>query len=92
MAKIKSAKKQIRVQARKRVYNLKRLDAFREARKEVKKLLEKKTVKAEEVNTAVGIFYKQVDKAAKHNTVHPNAAARYKSRLTALVNTKLGIG
>lgn len=91
MANIKSAKKQIRVQARKRQNNIKRLDAFRDARKEVKKLLDK-GAKAEEVNTAVSNFYKQVDKAAKRNTVHKNAAARYKSRLTSLVNTKLGIG
>jgi small subunit ribosomal protein S20 len=44
---------------------------------------------ADEVTQSLSSFYKAVDKAAKTNVIHKNAAARYKSRLTKLVNSKL---
>lgn len=90
MANTTSAKKQIRQQERKRTLNVARKEAFREARKEVRNLLAKETDR-DAIMTALGKFYKQVDKAAKENTIHKNTASRYKSRLTSLVNIKLGI-
>ena len=35
---------------------------------------------------ALSLATKQIDKAAKRNIIHANAAARYKSRLAQLVN------
>lgn len=84
MANTSSAKKQIRAQARKQVLNNKRRDAFRDARKEVKKALTAGDKAAAE--KALSTFYKAIDKAAKEHTVHANTAARYKSRLTKLVS------
>jgi len=87
MANTSSAKKQIRAQARKQVLNNKRRDAFRDARKEVKKALTAGDKAAAE--KALSTFYKSIDKAAKQNIVHANTAARYKSRLTKLVSQPL---
>lgn len=86
MANTKSAKKQVRAQAKKAVYNQTRRDAFRDARKVVKKALAKGD--SESAQAALSGFYKAVDKAAKSKTIHKNAAARYKSRLTKMVSSK----
>ncbi len=90
MANTSSAKKQIRAQARKQVMNKARSHAFRDSRKEVKLALANGD-KAE-VEKALTAFYKSVDKASKAHTVHANTAARYKSRLTKLVNQTLAAG
>lgn len=87
MANTKSAKKQIRVAGRKADRNLNSRKQFRDARKEVKFLLTRKS-KDGDVAAALATFYKKVDKAAKENAISKNAAARYKSRLTSLVNSK----
>lgn len=79
MANTKSAKKAIRVSKRKAVINLKRRVAFKDARKAVRK-----AVKAGDKAGAeklLGKAFKEIDKSAKTNVIHKNAAARYKSRL-----------
>ena len=51
----------------------------------------KNVVKAEsreEAEKALPTAMKRVDKAAKKNIIHDNAAARYKSRLTKLAASK----
>lgn len=85
MANTKSAKKAVRSQARKALYNLRRKRNFKEAQLEVKKAVSENDSKtaAELLSKA----YKQIDKAAKGKTISKNAAARYKSRLAALVQT-----
>lgn len=87
MANTSSAKKQIRSQAKKYVYNLRVKRTFRETRKEVEEQISSK--KLDNIQEALTSFYKAVDKAAKANAIHKNTASRYKSRLTIKVNKAL---
>lgn len=88
MANTASAKKAIRSQAKKTVYNLRRKRAFRDVQLEVKKAVDSNDKKkAEEL---LPLAYKQIDKAAKTNAISKNAAARYKSRLAVLVSSIAG--
>lgn len=83
MAITKSAKKAIRVSARKRVFNLRRKEAMKGVTKNFKKLIETKKLK--EAETLIPNLYQAIDKAAKRGVIKPNAAARKKSRLMALL-------
>ncbi|MBD3280346.1 30S ribosomal protein S20 [Candidatus Dojkabacteria bacterium] len=85
MANTKSAKKAIRVQNRKRSINMKRIVDYKSARKAVIDLLNKGDV--EEAEKKLPEAQKAIDKAAKNNTIHPNKAARLKSRLSAKILT-----
>ena len=83
----RSAKKAIRVAARRRVFNLRRSQAMKEAVKSVRQLaLEKKI---DEARGNLSAAYAAIDKAAKRGVIKKNTAARYKSRLTLLVNKSL---
>ncbi|MFQ5661925.1 MAG: 30S ribosomal protein S20 [Candidatus Paceibacteria bacterium] len=83
MAITKSAKKAIRNSARKRVFNLRRMDEARSTVKDIKKLtLEKKT---KEAVVLLPKAYKAIDKMAKRGIIKKNTAARKKSRLTKFV-------
>ncbi len=78
-----SAKKALRSAARKRVMNLRRKDAVADVVKEMKKL-----ALAGKKTEARALFPKAaqaIDKAAKRGVIKPNAAARKKSRLSALL-------
>lgn len=77
MAIIKSSKKRIEIAKRNRKNNLLYLNKIKEARREVE---EAKGKKAQE--KALAQAYKAIDKAAKKNIIHPNKAARLKSKLT----------
>lgn len=87
MAITSSAKKAIRNSARKRVFNMRRMNNMRGAVKEIKKLvLDKKT------SEAVALLpraYKAIDKAAKTGVIKQNTAARRKSRLTQFIKRTL---
>ena len=87
MAITSSAKKAIRSAARKRVFNLARQQAMREAIKEINKLVVAK--KTEEALAKLPLAYKAIDKAAKRGVIKPNNAARQKSRLALSVNKGL---
>ena len=79
----KSAKKALRVSDRKKVFNLRRKKNIENAVFELKKL-----VKAKKVADAMKLLpkvYQAIDKAAKHNTISKNTAARRKSRLSAML-------
>lgn len=84
MANTKSAKKAIRVATRKRVVNLRKINAYKQARKLVLDLL--KQGKKKEAEKELPKAYKAIDKAAKNNTIHKNKAARLKSRLSLKIN------
>ncbi len=43
---------------------------------------------AESAEAAVPNAMKRIDKAAKHNVIHDNAAARYKNRVARAVRSK----
>ena len=79
-----SAKKAIRVAARRRVFNLRRKEAMKEVIKTVRRLVSEK--KADEAGGKISAAYKAIDKAAKGGVIKKNTAARYKSRLTKLLN------
>lgn len=81
MAITSSAKRAIRVAARRRVYNIRRADAMKSAIKRFEKLLALgKAADAEKMLSAV---YQAVDKATKRGVIKKNTAARKKSRLVA---------
>lgn len=85
MANTSSAKKAIRVSARKAVSNLRKRRAMQEARKEIKTAIVSKDRKAAE--KLLPKAYKEIDKAVKVNLIRKNTAARYKSRLVAQIKT-----
>lgn len=84
MANTSSAKKAIRVAARKTVINLRHKRSYKDARKSVLQAVEAKNKK--EALELLPKAYKEIDKAAKTNIIHKNTAARYKSNLTKRVN------
>jgi len=86
MPKIKSAKKALRQNVRRKGKNLKKKAVLKKAIKEVKKLmLDKKVDQAKE---ALSKLYKLADKVSKSNAIAKNKASRIKSRITKLVNKK----
>ena len=84
MAHSLSAKKRVRQNAKNRARNRWRLDRIREAVKALRATIH--AGKLEEAQKQLTAFYKLVDQMTAKKTVHKNAAARYKSRLTAHVN------
>jgi len=79
-----SAKKALRVADKKQVFNTRRKSAQEDAVKAVKKLLRENKIK--EAEKALSTAYKAIDKAIKTKLLKKNSGARYKSRLTVLVN------
>lgn len=78
----KSAKKAIRVDERKRVFNLRRKKNVENAIRDLKKIVKDKDVKS--AKEALSKAYKAIDKAAKEKTIKKNTAGRKKARLAAL--------
>jgi small subunit ribosomal protein S20 len=83
MAITSSAKKALRASKRKRVFNIAHRDAVSDVTKQVKKLAAAGNYA--EAMKLLPTAYAELDKAAKTNFIKPNAAARKKSRLSALV-------
>ena len=88
MAITKSAKKAIRASARKRVFNLRRKDALKDATKSLKKALAAKDVAGAE--KLLPAAYKAIDKAKKRGVLKGNTAARRKARLVASIRRAQG--
>ncbi len=86
MAITSSAKRAIRTSARRRVYNVRRLDTMREGVKDIKKLATAKNFA--EAEKALPLVYKAIDKAAKRGVSKKNTAARKKSRIVAFLRKK----
>ena len=83
MPRTQSAKKALRQNLRRRIRNLAKKDAYKNAVKRYKKLVEAK--KLEDAKGELARAYKVLDKAAKTNVIHKNKAARLKSRLSQLI-------
>ena len=81
MPNIKSAKKRVKVIAKKKVNNNDFRSSMRTAIKNVEKANDKKDA-MEKLNIAV----QRIDKAVSKGLVHKNYASRQKSRLTKKVN------
>lgn len=83
MAITSSAKRAIRVAARKHVFNVRRESTMKDGVKSLQKLvLAGKKVEAEKALPAV---YKAIDKAAKRGVIKKNTASRKKSRIVAFM-------
>lgn len=83
MAITSSAKKAHRSSLKKRVFNVRRSRAMRDAVKKVNELIsEKKQKEAQEMLPTV---QKTIDKAAKRGIIKENTASRKKSRLVAAI-------
>ena len=78
----KSAKKAIRVSARKKVWNDRRKCAMKEIMKKLEKTAKENK---EEAKKILNSAYQAIDKAAKKGVIKKNNAARKKSRLSRLV-------
>lgn len=83
MAITKGAKKAIRVQARKRVFNDRRKRAMKDAEKSMRKLIAAGNRKEAEAKLAE--TYKAIDKAAKGGVIKENTASRKKSRIVQAI-------
>lgn len=84
MANTSSAKKAIRVSARKNKVNSINKESYRNAKKAVlKAVADNKPSQAKKLLVKA---FSALDMATKKNTLHKNTASRYKSRLTAQVN------
>ena len=86
MPNTKSAIKAARQNIKRRVTNLKALDAIRKATKNFKKLA---TAGANaDSQKALSAAFAALDKAAKKNIIHKNTANRKKSRLARMLKAK----
>lgn len=83
MPVIKSAKKSLRQNKKRRLLNLRRLQAMRQAIKSVKKATE--SAPKDELQKLLSNAYRAIDKAAKRGVIKKNTAARKKSRLVKSV-------
>ena len=84
MANIKSAKKRIKVIAKKTELNNNVRSSMRTAMKKVEAAVASKD---KEVNNLLNVAIKKIDKAAAKGVVHQNYANRQKARLTKKVNS-----
>lgn len=79
----KGAKKAVRVQSRKRVFNDRRKRAMRAAEKDMRKLIA--AGKRSEAEEKLPEVYKAIDKAAKRGVIKKNTASRKKSRIVKAI-------
>jgi small subunit ribosomal protein S20 len=83
MAITSSAKRAVRVAARRAVYNARRTSAMQGSVKRIKKLALAKDFDA--AKKELSVVYKAIDKAAKRGVIKKNTAARKKSRVVAFL-------
>lgn len=79
----KGAKKTLRGDARKRLFNMRRSSQMRSVIKDIKKAVAKGEVKAAE--ELMPEAYKAIDKAKKRGVIKKGTASRKKSRLAAFI-------
>jgi len=84
MAIIKSAKKALRQNIKRRAKNTVYKESLKDLIRELKSLIEKKDVQA--ARNLLPRVYKALDKTAKVGVIKRNAADRNKSRLTKLID------
>jgi small subunit ribosomal protein S20 len=89
MANIKSSKKDIKRNAKNRARNLSAKTALKTYVKKVRVAASGATPDAEVVKTTLTIAVKNLDKAAQRGIIHPNQAARRKSRIAKAANKAL---
>ena len=80
----KSAKRQMRQNIKRRLYNKKIKESFKSSIKEFRKLVTDK--KTKEAETLLNKIFSKLDKAAKKKVIRKNKASRLKSRLSAALS------
>ena len=85
MASTLSAKKRIRQNVKQRARNRWRKAQVKDAVREYKEAIQ--AGDRDQAGEKLKTVYKRLDKIAAKGTIHKNAAARHKSRLTRLLNT-----
>lgn len=80
----KSAKKALRTATRRHEENLIQRDAIKKNLKAVRKAVDSGS---QQIGDLLSQAFSSLDKAAKKNTIHPNKAARLKSRLAKKIAT-----
>lgn len=88
MANIKSAKKRVLIAEARRVKNAAERSKIKTALKKYEAALEAANADKEETQKLLVNVISMLDKAARTNLIHKNAAARKKSRLTHKFNKK----
>ncbi len=88
MANIKSAKKRVLVAEARRVKNAAERSKIKTALKKYEAALEAANADKDETQKLLVSVISLLDKAARTNLIHKNAAARKKSRLTHKFNKK----
>jgi len=84
MPQRRAARRYLRKSLKNKERNLSTTNTLKNTIKKFKKALVAKN--AAETATTLNEAYKKLDKAAKTNLIHPNKAARLKSRLTLSLN------
>ncbi|RME92402.1 MAG: 30S ribosomal protein S20 [Candidatus Hydrogenedentota bacterium] len=84
MPNIKSAKKRMRQNEKRRMANRAKKSAVRTAEKKLRKAIQAGNL--EEAKEHYRVFTSLIDRAAKRNIFHKNTAARKKSRLAKLIS------
>lgn len=79
----KSAKKALRQNRKKRLFNLRRSKTMKSTIKEINQLIKEK--KKKESLTLLPKAYKAIDKATKRRVIKKNTANRKKSRITKAI-------
>ena len=87
MANTKAAKKDLSQNKKRTARNTAKKNKVRNLTKQALKEIEAKSAEAEKIVTQL---YKALDKAAKGNIIHPNKAARLKSRIRKQLNAAMG--
>ncbi len=93
MANTKSAKKRIRQNDAHRQRNRSRIGRARTAVKAVVKAAAEASVETGDEARAEALYRRaasELDRAAKHRVIHPNAAARTRSRLASRLHKAFG--
>ena len=84
MPNIDSAKKRMRQTATRRTVNRARKSMIRTFTRKLEQAIEEQDVT--EAEATFKVLQKKLDKAAKGSTIHPNKAARRKSRMMKRIN------
>lgn len=88
MPNTKSAIKALRQSVKRRNQNIRRKTAYRDALKEVKKLIA--SANLAEAEKLVPKIYRTLDKAAKTMAIKKNKASRLKSRIVKAIRRRAG--
>lgn len=88
MPHLKSAKKRMRQTAKRRDHNRAVKKALKKQLKTVFEMANDKAANAETIKKEVTAAVKKLDKAAAKRVIHPNLAARKKSQIARLINSR----